>query len=116
MLLLGRAIGRLIGLLGATASATLRFVFLVSNPAGEGGATDATHAVVALMVTLAMLGIVAAWKARPYLMIAVFVLSFLPMGLYLLGTPGMYRWIGVFDFLYLVSGILMISRSKPKTA
>ena len=60
------------------------------------------------MVAIGILGILAAWRGLPFLMLAVFAFSFFPMGLYLLGTPGIYRWIGVFDFLFLVSGALMV--------
>ena len=110
-----RQVGRAIGFLASLGAAALWFGFLQSAPSTARGATTATFLVVFLMLGLALLGMVAAWKARPYLMIAVFVLSFFPMGLYLLGTPGIYRWIGVSDFLFLVSGVLLVSGAKGES-
>ena len=101
-------VGRAAGLLGSLLTAGLWLVFLFSAPATESGASTATFFVVLLMVGIATLGALAAWRGRPYLMLAVFVFSLFPMGLYLLGTPGIYRWIGVFDFLFLASGSLMV--------
>ena len=112
-------LGRAIGFLASAFTASLWLVFLFPAPATDcdttiRGATTATFFVVVLMVALATLGLLAAWKASPYLMLAVFALSFFPMGLYLLGTPGIYRWIGVFDFLFLASGV-PASASAPST-
>ena len=100
-------LGRAAGLLASVLTSGLWLVFLFSAPEAESGASTATFFVVLLMVAIATLGILAAWRNRPYLMLAVFVFSFFPMGLYLLGTPAIYRWIGVLDFLFLVSGVLM---------
>ena len=105
-------LGRAAGLLGSLLTAGLWLVFLFSAPATESGASTATFFVVLLMEGIATLGVLAAWRCRPYLMLAMFVFSFFPMGLYLLGTPGIYRWIGVFDFLFLVSGVLMIMGAR----
>ena len=107
-------LGRAAGFLGSLLTSALWLVFLSSVTAADRGATTATFFVVILMVALATLGLLAAWKARPYLMLAVFIFSFFPMGLYLLGTPGIYRWIGVFDFLYLASGGLMIFGARAE--
>jgi hypothetical protein len=102
------ALGRATGFLASILTASLWLIFLLSVPTSESGATTATFLVVLLMMAVASLGVIAAWKSRPYLMLAVFALSFFPMGLYLLGAPGVYHWIGVFDFLFLVSGLLLI--------
>lgn len=109
-------LGRAVGLLASLLTAGLWLVFLFSAPSAEGGASTATFFVVLLMVGIAALGVLAAWRGRPYLMLAVFIFSFFPMGLYLLSTPGLYLWIGVFDFLFLVSGVLMVlgARRRPK--
>jgi len=109
-------LGRAAGLLASLLTSGLWLVFLFSAPSAESGASTATFFVVLLMVGIATLGILAAWRGRPYLMLAVFVFSFFPMGLYLLGTPGIYRWIGVFDFLFLVSGVMLVwgARGNPR--
>jgi hypothetical protein len=101
-------LGRVAGLLASLLTSSLWLVFLFSAPAVESGASTATFFVVLLMVGIATLGVLAAWRGRPYLMLVVFVFTFFPMGFYLLGTPGIYRWIGMFDFLFLVSGVLMV--------
>lgn len=105
--------GRWIGLGASAATIGLWVLFLSANPSQDQGITAATYAVVHLMVLVALLGALAAWKARPYLMLLVFAISFLPMGFYLLGTPGRFRWIGVMNLLFLVSGILLRAKRKP---
>jgi hypothetical protein len=62
---------------------------------------------VLLMVAAAFLGIVASVMARPLWMLIVFCVSFFPMGFYLLGTPGIFKWIGVCNIGFLVSAVLM---------
>jgi hypothetical protein len=109
-------LGRATGLLASLLTTSLWLVFLFTAPATESGASTATFFVVLLMVGIATLGVLAAWRGRPYLMLAMFVFSFFPMGLYLLGTPGIYRWIGVFDFLYLISGVVMIVGARREGA
>ena len=85
---------------------------LFFNPYGNRGFTAATYAIVTLMLGIALLGMVAAWKGKPYLMLAVFAVSFVPVGLYALGVPGPFKWIGVFNTLFLVSGLLMVGKRK----
>ena len=58
------------------------------------------------MLDLSVVGIVASLKARLYLLYLVFLGS-LPSGLYFLLTPGVFKWLGMFCILYLVSAILM---------
>lgn len=110
------ALGRAAGLLASLLTSGLWLVFLYSAPVTESGASAATFFVVLLMVAIATLGLLAAWRNRPYLMLAVFVFSFFPMGLYLLATPALYRWIGVFDFLFLVAGVLMVLGARREPA
>ena len=74
------------------------------------------HAIAALMLGLALVGAVAAWKARPLWMFVVFALSFIPVGLYTLGVPGSLKWVGVSNTLLLVSGLLMLAKRKPAAA
>ena len=69
-----------------------------------------------LMLGLALVGAVAAWKGRPVWMFVVFALSFVPVGLYTLGVPGPFQWVGVSNTLFLVSGLLMLVKRKPVAA
>jgi hypothetical protein len=48
-------------------------------------------------------------------MLILFAASFIPIGLYMLGTPGIFRLIGIFDILNLLAAILMII-GKPTPA
>ena len=109
-------LGRAAGLLASILTSGFWLLFLFSAPARESGASTATFFVVLLMVAIGTLGVLAAWRGRPFLMLAVFVFSFFPMGLYLLGTPGIYRWIGIFDFLFLASGFLMVWAARRDAA
>jgi hypothetical protein len=101
------ALGRGIGLGAAVVTLALWGWFLSGNLYNTAGITAATYSVVYLMVLIAVVGVLAAWKAWPHLMLLVFALSFIPMGFYLLGTPGVFFWIGVANLGFLVSGILL---------
>jgi hypothetical protein len=103
--------GRSIGILSSIATAGAWLVFVFLNPYGHQGFTAGTYGVAALMLGLALIGIVAALNIRPYVMLAVFAVSFFPVGLYASGTPGPFKWVGAFNCLFLVSAVLM--RSSP---
>jgi hypothetical protein len=48
-------------------------------------------------------------------MLAVFVLSLIPVFGYLLTAPGAFRWFGALNILFLVSSLLMIKgRNEPR--
>jgi len=101
------ALGRGIGLGAAGVTLALWGWFLSGKLYNTAGITTATYSVVYLMVLIAVVGVFAAWKAWPHLMLLVFFLSFVPMGFYLLGTPGVFFWIGVTNLGFLASGILL---------
>jgi hypothetical protein len=82
------------------------------NPYGYQGATATTYIIATLMVLLAVIGLVAILVAKPYWVLIVALASFIPVGFYLLGTPGIFRWIGVFNVLLFVSGLLMLVGRK----
>lgn len=88
-------------------SALLWLIFLYANPYGRQGITTGTYVVGWAMIALACLGAYLAATHRVVGMAAVFVLSFVPLGLYLAGTPGIFRWIAAFDLgLFLATMIL----------
>jgi hypothetical protein len=60
------------------------------------------------MVLLALVVIRGVIAARFVPVFAAFLLSFFPFGLYLLGTPGIFAWIGVMNVFYLVAGALLV--------
>ncbi len=104
--------GRWIGFLASGATLVLWAVFLFANPYDSEGIRSDTYAVVAVMMALAAAAFVAAWRIIPILMFLVFGISLLPVGLYILGTPGIFKWVGVCNLLFLPSGLLMRVRRR----
>ena len=104
--------GRWIGFLASGATLVLWAVFLFANPYGSEGISSDTYAVAAVMMALAAAAFVAAWRIIPILMFIVFAISLFPVGLYLLGTPGIFKWVGVCNLLFLPSGLLMRVRRR----
>jgi hypothetical protein len=104
-------LGRLAGLLAALSAIALYAVLVFFNPyvssPGQGGTDVTTHVVVALMVVLALTAAWASLYGRPLVLVLTFLLSFVPFGLYMLGTPGVFLWIGVADLLYLLAALLL---------
>ena len=64
------------------------------------------------MALLAVVGGVAALRRKPRAMLVVALFSVLPVGGYLLGSPGLFRWIGGLNIIYLLSAIGMFLLSK----
>ena len=118
-------LGRSLNLVSSLAAISLWIVLGFFNPYGYQGATEQTYLVAALMMALAVAGLIAGLRVRPGVVLLVAVASFVPIGLYLLGVPGIFRWIGVANVLLLVSGLLMwagrkglpglCERSSPET-
>ena len=107
--------GRWIGFLASGATLALWAVFLFANPYDSEGIKSDNYAPVAVMMALAAAGILAAWRIIPILMFIVFAISLFPVGLYLLGTPGMFKWVGVCNLLFLPSGLLMRARRRKNS-
>jgi hypothetical protein len=105
-------LGRLTGLVAALSAVALYAVLVFFNPyvssPGQGGADVVTHVVVALMVVLALTAAWASLYGKPLVLVLVFVPSFVPFGLYMLGTPGVFFWIGVANLLYLFAALLLV--------
>ena len=104
--------GRWIGFLASVTTLILWAVFLFANPYDSEGIKSDNYAPAAVMMALAAVGFVAAWRIIPILMFIVFAISLFPVGLYLLGTPGIFRWVGVCNLLFLPSGLLMRARRR----
>lgn len=110
-----RRIGRGTGIAGGMVAVALwgRFVGNVLTNADGGG----SPMVAGVMSLLAVLAIGAAWFERPVGLVVVFVMSFVPVGLYLLGTPSLYSGIGIANLLYLVAAALLwLGRRAEKRA
>jgi len=104
---------RFTGLVASVGTFSLYIVLVFFNPYSPG---DLTAPIIAMMLVTIIGGIVAVF-AQPYLMLACFGVSFIPIGFYMLGTPGIFRWIGIFNLLYLVaSGLMIVAKRKTKTS
>jgi hypothetical protein len=98
-------VARFAGALACAATAGLWLVFLFANPYAAPG----SFLLPAAMLLLAALGGAAAWLGKPYGLLAAALASFAPVGLYLLGTPGIFRGIGVLNLVALLAAALMLA-------
>jgi hypothetical protein len=65
------------------------------------------------------IALVAAWGAftiQPRLLLLAFCGSFVPVGYYLLGTPGVFAYIGVAVLGYAVAGAIMLLHPRSRAA
>jgi hypothetical protein len=65
---------------------------------------------IVVMLVLSITAAIASYKSKPILMAFLFLASFLPVGLYLLGTPRFYL-IGILNLIYLLATILLLASS-----
>ena len=106
---------RLLGLGAAALVALLYGVMLFFNPYPTDGITSGTYIVGALMILLALLAAWGALTLQPLLLLLAFGGSFVPVGYYLLGTPGVFAGIGVADLGYAVAGAIMLLYPRSRT-
>jgi hypothetical protein len=64
------------------------------------------------MLALAASGVIAAIAGAGYLMLGVVLLSFIPVGFYLLLTPGVFTFIGASNTLYLFASLQILRHSR----
>lgn len=96
---------RWLGALSAAAGLILWLTLMYINQFYPEVVTEDTWTTTAVMAGLKLVGIVTALAGRPLLMVLIFLVSFFPAGLYLLGVPTIFRLIGVSDLLFLVSSL-----------
>lgn len=96
---------RWLGLAAAVGTVLLYGQLIFFNPYSDQGLSPNTYGLAILMSLVALLAAWASLKLKAPLLVAAFLISFFPVGLYLLGTPGLFRWIGVCNLLYLVTGL-----------
>lgn len=102
-----RNLGRLVGGVASMGNIALIIVLLFFNPFGNFEIPVETYFIFSLMIVLSLLALYACIKVKPLVMYGAFFGSFFPIGLYLLGVPSIFKWIGIFDVLYLVAAVLM---------
>jgi hypothetical protein len=101
----------LIGSAAATVSIGLWLVLVFDNPYRpvDGGGTVVVTAL--LMLLPACLALLASIRQMPKAMLAALLWS-LPLGLYLAGTPGIFRWYGVCNLVYAASLVFMLAGNR----
>lgn len=60
-----------------------------------------------LMMALAVVGIVASLLKQSTVLAAVAIVSFVPVGFYMFGSPAVWTWIGRSEILMLLAAIIM---------
>lgn len=96
-------------LLASAGLLVLWWALVFRNPYGRQGATAQSDIVPGVMALTAGVGILAALRDWPRLLVAASVVSLVPVGLYLLGTPGIFKPIGYLGLLLLISGSLSLA-------
>lgn len=91
-----KKIGQFLGILSTSGALILWIVYIWFNPYFP---SHLTLPMVAMMA-LALVGFVAASLKRPLVMLLIFGFSFFPVGFYMLNSPGIFKWIGIFNLLY----------------
>lgn len=83
------------------------------NPYSETGAVTIPGF---LMFVVAGLGIIFSYTQKALVLLILAVVSFLPIGLYFLGTPGIFCFIGILNILSIaVASILMSTHKNNQT-
>jgi hypothetical protein len=90
-------------MVSAAATALLYGLLLFSNPYNFEEFTVEIYWIAAIMIFLALLAVWAAVRLNTTFMFVVFIGLFFPEGLYMLGMPGLFRWIGAANLIYLVA-------------
>jgi hypothetical protein len=95
-------IGRAVGVASGLGSVFLSIVVMMTEPIFKDGA-GLLPLVIPFFGAIGLLAAVAALYRSQLALLALFVLSFLPFGAYLMLTPSRFRWFGVLQLGYVVS-------------
>lgn len=102
--------GQGIGALSGTGACFL-WMIAIWFPANELNLTGISLIVAFLMMLISLTAVIASIKKHGRVLIFLFLISFFPVGLYLLMLPHWYRWIGVFNLGYLFAGVYIRLKS-----
>jgi hypothetical protein len=106
--LLGKNIGALCG--SATA---LLWVAAMWDPANNWNNAGVSLGIALLLTIIAIIVVLASWRGHGVFVIALFLISFYPIGYYLWTVPHWIRWIGVFNTGFLIAGLLLWRAAPP---
>ena len=113
-------VARWLGIACGATVVSLSAVMIWFNPYATPLPDEMAHTqiIFGILSLLGVLGAVTAWLRAPSIVLAVFLLSFLPVGLYLLGTISTFSFIGVAHIGFLVSALILFTLKhqaiKPK--
>ena len=96
--------GRATGVASGTVAIALWVVFASSimTTGNKGGLLVALT-----MIAVAIAAIGGSVAASPGVLLIAFAVSFVPVGLYMLGTPSIFAGIGLVNLLYFISAVLL---------
>jgi hypothetical protein len=106
----GNRVRRMAQTLGAASCAglvALWIVFLFLNPYSRSGLTIASYFMGGVMGSAAVAGIYAFLHPRPPLLYLIFIVSFFPVGLYFLLSPGVFRLVGYLNIAQLIATVVL---------
>lgn len=99
--------GRYTSLAAAALIIGLGVVYYLGNPYAQPAASVPGTLIGVAHALLALSAAAAAWWARPLIVLACFVLLFVPVGFYLAMTPGIFALIGVAELGFLLSSVFI---------
>jgi hypothetical protein len=103
-------LGAILGLIALILGVSLWIVLIFFNPyANSTNSLIITS--ISTMLLPALIALFAVIKCNHILMLGSFLLS-LPINLYLMGTPGIFKFIIVCSFFYLLSGVILFSNKS----
>ena len=102
-----RNFARLVSTLTAFAVVALAGIFLLNIPYATGSISRGALWTMAALIVLSLFAVGAAWNTRPRSLLIYFLISFVPVGFYLLLTPGIFALIGVAQPGFLLSAALL---------
>ena len=111
-----KLLARSIGYIGATTNLVLVALLYHKLHLQEQGPLWASATPAFAFSLPALIALMACWRFSSILMFVAFVLGFVPVGFYLLGTPSVFALIGLAHLLYLLSGALMLNAKRKQKA
>ena len=100
-------LARLIATASALTVVTLVGIYLFDNPYSVADINRSTQWIMTILVVMSLVAASAAWQQKTLIVTICFATSFVPVGLYLLLTPGIFALLGVAHLGFLLSALLL---------
>ncbi len=98
--------GQITGVVAGTLSCLL-WIATIWDPTSPFLFSPASFAVVFAMILIAIIAVIASIKGNSTMLLVLFVVAFLPVGLYVIAVPHWIRWVGLANLGYLAAGLLL---------